>query len=147
MKRKLTYKILCSCLAFLLMISSTGLGFDAHFCDGHIKRISLIGKAKSCAELYLSSSHCKSGKSTCKSKSSEEHEGCCKNESYSSDSTLDFLVIQFAQELDVDLEEPAVQCAETQFELFLYPAVDINRIYDPPKIIVDIPIQVQSILI
>ena len=70
-------------MAFLLLVSTTGLSIDMHFCQDQLKSISFIGKATSCHEKQ-SSSTCHNTKNSCQHKSDCENKNdgddCCHNE-------------------------------------------------------------------
>ena len=84
----------------LLFISSSGISMDMHFCQGKLKRVSLIGSAKTCAEMAVMMKHCSGKKAkSCHgaSKSCSDdgsHNGCCENESISFDLDIDNIDIQ-----------------------------------------------------
>jgi len=44
-------RVISLLLAFLLGFTSVGYSIDLHFCQGHLKSVALIGKAKSCHEM------------------------------------------------------------------------------------------------
>ncbi len=77
MHTKSTYRLISLVMAFLILFSSSGLTMDMHFCQGHLKRINLFGKAKTCAEVVKSCCHAKALKTTCAI--NDDHEGCCNN--------------------------------------------------------------------
>lgn len=87
-------------MAMLLFISSSGISMDMHFCQGKLKRVSLIGSAKTCAEMAVMMKHCSGKKAkSCHgaSKSCSDdgsHNGCCENESLSFDLEIDNIDIQ-----------------------------------------------------
>ena len=79
-----TYRILALTMAFLMLFTSVGFSMDMHYCQGQLKSISLIGKAKNCHELQdVKSDHCKKAKKSCNHStdniSQKEAEGCCSN--------------------------------------------------------------------
>lgn len=73
-------------MAMLMLISSMGLSFDMHFCQGHLQNVSMLGKAQSCHEMAKKalSSHCKKMLPTChqntNSTKSCADNNCCQNE-------------------------------------------------------------------
>ena len=80
-----TYRLLPLTMAFLMLFTSVGFSMDLHYCQGHLKSISLIGKAKNCHELQAQSTsdHCKKAKASCnhtgESLTQKEADGCCNN--------------------------------------------------------------------
>lgn len=70
---------------------------DVHFCQGHIKRASIIGKAKTCEEVNACRQACGKKIQSCASdkgcSTNGDHKGCCHNESFSFDMDFDSLQI------------------------------------------------------
>jgi len=95
---KTPYRILSLTLALVLLISSSGITMDMHFCEGNFKRASIFGKAKTCEQVSECMTKCgketKACDSTSKCGSDGDHKGCCENE------TIDF-------DLDYDASEIA----------------------------------------
>ncbi len=77
MSNSITYRSFSLLMAFLILFSSSGLTMDMHFCQGHLKRINLFGKAKTCAEVVKSCCHAKALKTACGI--NDDHVGCCNN--------------------------------------------------------------------
>lgn len=80
-----TYRIFAIFMALLLMVNTSGLTMDMHFCQGDLKRVNFIGKAKSCAEVLACLKKCGKElpachKSTNSEKSSNGHDDCCDND-------------------------------------------------------------------
>ena len=97
---KSLHKSIALILAFILLISSSGLSIDAHFCSGKVKRINFYGKAKTCKEVALNSKSCCSKKlnaqvSAC-SKGTHD-KGCCSNQKIDLQADLDILQIKNAE--------------------------------------------------
>ena len=68
-------------MAFLMFFTSIGFSMDIHYCQGHLKSISLLGKAKNCHDIQaMKSDHCKKTKTSCNHGtdkiSQKEAEGC-----------------------------------------------------------------------
>lgn len=122
----------------LLFISSSGISMDMHFCQGKLKRVSLIGSAKTCAEMAVMMKHCSGKKAkSCHgaSKSCSDdgsHNGCCENESISFDLDIDNIDIQAfnSSVLEIDFNVlskvqlvalPNLQIKLLQFEEYIPP--------------------------
>ncbi len=138
-KQNRTYRIIALGLACLLFFSTSGLSLDMHFCQGKIKRINLLGKAKTCAEIKNTKQTCKHHKpkekkdtqavQTCSSNS--DHKGCCENQSFKIDLDTEFSQSQVNATPDVRLDFLVA------FTLvFIQPAYNFlfvqKQIYRPP---------------
>ena len=78
-----TYRIFSLSLAILVFFSSVGLTIDMHYCQGELKSVSFVGKAKSCHNTQLSSTvkmcpHHQKMMDNGKEVSAEQND-CCKN--------------------------------------------------------------------
>lgn len=66
-----------------MLLSSTGFSLDVHYCQGHLKSISLFGKAKSCHEKQVTP-QCYDTKNSCHPEdngaNNVDKEKCCNNE-------------------------------------------------------------------
>ena len=84
-----TYRKISLIMALLIFISSSGFAIDIHFCNGHVKRAAIYGKAKSCTEVDV----CQHSKVENEFKNlcgvNDGHEGCCSNKSIILDLDLD----------------------------------------------------------
>ncbi len=143
------YKHITLLLAFLMFFTSTGLSLDMHYCQGQLKSISFIGKAKSCHE---KESHCKKHKASCQSLNQNTKESsdnsCCNNKT---------VTVQLDVEY-IDAQAPTIDLNSFQF-LVAYTNVFVvkNNIYStstipfqnykPPLLTRDIPVLIQSFLI
>ena len=148
-----TYRLFSVTMALLLLLSSSGLTMDLHFCQGHLKRVNFIGKAKTCAEMALMVEHCSKKKAkSCHSKAKsctggESHDGCCDNKAV----VLD-LDIEKADFLDVnssDLKENTAVVAIDKFILSNENQLKkvAFRHYKPPLPTTDIYILFESFLL
>ncbi len=72
-------------VAFLLLsvfsISTVGFSIDLHYCGGHLKSFSLVGKAKSCHENSLTKSCHSKKQEQSKCEDSIDKNECCNNSS------------------------------------------------------------------
>ncbi len=89
---KFSYRIISLSMAFLLLLSSSGISMDVHFCQGKMKRANIFGKAKTCQEVNDCLIKCGKKVNSCSTEDTcstdEEHKNCCNNESFEFD--LDF---------------------------------------------------------
>jgi len=86
MSARMSYRIIALIMALMVLISSTGLSFDMHYCQGNLQNINLFGEAMSCHEKAkkVESSHCKKKQTACHkntdpTKTCDEN-NCCQNE-------------------------------------------------------------------
>lgn len=83
-------RLLVALLLCLFGTSAIGMHADVHYCSGHIKSVSLVGKAKSCHEIAQKSCHKSDAKKSCHKKAKSESadtsckKNCCHNESFMS---------------------------------------------------------------
>lgn len=149
------YRPIALMMAFLLLVSTSGITMDMHFCGDHLQRVNLLGKAKTCAEKAAamkaccnkvqSTCHKSTTKSSCSSKSS--HDGCCKNESIKLNLDTDLALSNVVLS---DLNVPFVLSYVHVFCGF-NPNISKDNIphfnYTPPLLSRDIPILTQSFLL
>ena len=89
MEDKISYRIISLTMAFLLLVSSSGISMDVHFCQGKFKRANFLGKAKTCEQVNDCLKKCGKEVKSCHSDGQDEdHKGCCENQSFQLD--LDF---------------------------------------------------------
>ncbi len=130
----------------LMLLSSANLTIDFHFCQSHIKSISLIGKAKSCFE---TKSSCSKAASSCAFKSKEEHKGCCQNKSLQIDADDDFNKISFESN---SLDHHQSSLLIKSFNLVLHNPIDyvsefVKLQIIPPLLNQELIILIQSFLL
>ncbi len=112
MVRSKTYRIFAIFMALLIMVNTSGLTMDMHFCQGDLKRVNFIGKAKSCAEVLACLKKCGKELPACHKtamadKSSDGHDDCCDNDQV---------------ELDMDYDSSLAYTTEfnqSNFDLFI----------------------------
>lgn len=110
-----------------------------HFCQGKLKRVNLIGKAKTCAEINDTKQSCKHHKSPAEKNDDQviqcsndsDHQGCCNNESFKMDLDTDFVQSQLntASDLKVDFLLAFILSYFQSTHDFQYIP---SRIYRPP---------------
>lgn len=148
------YRFLSWLLAAMVLLSSVGFTVDLHYCGGHLKSYSLVGKARKCHEMESSpkivgktcAHH--SGPSS-KGEVCTDEKGCCSNK------TLHFQTDNDQQlQLQEGLQTPSFQKLFTAYVSIPFhssPAVDyaesaMDR-YRPPLIHRDILVLNQSFLL
>ncbi|MDH3710413.1 MAG: hypothetical protein OER04_11020 [Cyclobacteriaceae bacterium] len=128
-------KITTICLALLLMVSTSGLTINKHYCLGFLKDISILHEASSCmAEMNLQEEECPME--------------CCEE---TSESVMvdDFKQAGFNTNLAPDLKLIAVISHFLADAQLISSEISHNHFqyYSPPLIDRDIPIMVQSFLL
>ncbi len=94
-------------LALLVLISSTGMYVDAHFCQGKIKAVAIFKKAPGCKGMQENNSLSCSSKNQ-KSQGALNKKNCCKNnglfakQSVETEKSKSFTINQFARALGTD---------------------------------------------
>jgi len=131
-------------MALLLLFASSGISMDLHFCDGHLKRANLFGKAKTCQEVAACMKKCGKALPSCMSKS--DHNNCCDNESV----TFDFdyeAGAATAADLSDENKQFVLAFAITQQGWSDFQPVQYAYIsYIPPPLIKDLRVVYQSFL-
>lgn len=95
----LKYRMMAALLATLMLVTSVGWVVDFHYCQGELQRFSLFSKAASCAEIAAANTPCHQAKNACHhSPKSEDHKGCCENESAFLALDVDFMATSLAQD-------------------------------------------------
>ena len=138
-------------MALLMLLSSTGFSMDAHYCQGQLKGVSFLGKAKSCHDIQATPS-CHKTKKTCQHKeenlSQEEKDNCCSNESIVVEkSDVDATSPQIASASDIQLDFVAAFVAVYVFNYHVEANVQPFFQYKPPIPDRDIQILYQTFLI
>ena len=135
-------------MTVLLLISSSGISMDVHFCQGDFKRANLFGKAKTCAEV----AECGTKTQTCSGSaricsSNGDHKDCCKNELIQLDFDFDSGEAQINNLQDIDIKFVAIIAPitnhyhRTRFQIY-----NLSK-YIPPLLIKNIPVFIQSFLL
>lgn len=79
MAKSYIHKVLALLLASLILVTSTGISMDMHFCQNQIKSISLIGEANACHEKPSLPPCHQSTSTTNKTGFDVHHDDCCHN--------------------------------------------------------------------
>ena len=147
MNRNGLLKFAALILASLILISSSGLTLDVHYCQGKVKRVNPFGKARTCAEMANLSGSCHGHQSSTHCSKDQDHGDCCNNEQVLLDWDFDHsdLVVNAPQStFDLDLVLPVVvDELNVEFDVF----VDHYRQYEPPLILKDFCVLFESFLI
>ncbi|CAG5082077.1 HYC_CC_PP family protein [Parvicella tangerina] len=153
MKISLKHRITAALMAILMLITSSGLSMDVHFCRGEFINFSFFGEAEPC-EMALkqeektpvkeethSCCHAKKAEKveveTC-SHTSEIKGNCCHNESFSIDTSDAYEVEQFTLDFtNLIVEIPQIYTVELAFNSFKS-ELNYFHYYHPPPISRDI---------
>ena len=149
MVEQFLHSVLSVSLAFLLLMTTTTVAFDAHFCQNRIEGISFFGKAKSCHE-QTTPPPCEKTHHVCrKEMGMQDDDHCCHNETLiikglDSDMTVHLLPVE-KQFLVAFVATFVVPDFFSDFISTSNPS-DFPR-YKPPLIRRDIPVLYQTFLI
>lgn len=140
------YRVLAGIMAILILFSSLGIAMDMHFCQDHLKSISLIGEASSCHEKVQKTCH--ADQKACKHhQDSKEEKDCCHNEQVS----MDPIHIDAPAPVDQNWPEAElVVVTPLHIDLdsdFLVPEEIVTFRYKPPKPPPDLQLLFQVFLI
>ena len=141
-KNKLLYRIAHITLAFLLLLSSTGIVLNKHYCGSELKSMAVFMEAEPChhVEAMKGCPIHSSGEEGIKKKK----KSCCNDETEYVKSDEE----QLAQPFRIDLKNLPVLLAATFLALdFQLPATDSNTLhyltYKPPIVLNDISVLLQ----
>ena len=136
-----------------MLLSSTGFSIDLHYCQGQIKSVSLLGKAKSCHE-KAAKSHCKKGKKACHAAPTLQNEtksckkDCCSNE------TIKFEPNDEPKDTRLsEVTSAQIQVFAALLQVLFLTEIDLDRAiiphlnYVPPLLDKDICVLIQSFLL
>ena len=106
-------------MAGLMFLVSSGFTIDVHYCQNKVKRISFVGKAKTCQEVADCQKAC--GKKNVKSCHSQkpadvenhENNGCCHNNSTYAKYNGDLPVVSFLPFQDLDFQQLIIHSFST----------------------------------
>ena len=136
MKKSRSLRTFSLCMACLMFMASAGISLDMHFCSGKLKRASIIGKAKTCAEVFACAKKCGKIRSSCAK--GGDHNNCCDNKSIDID--FDFDSGEVIQQLGSDISFSAVTTVSTGFQLFTQSkSYHLYNSYIPPPLLVEDP--------
>lgn len=125
-------------MAFLVLLTSSGLSMDVHFCQGKFKRANIFGKAKTCQEVQDCIIKCgkkvESSHTEIACSKDGDHKGCCSNESFVLDLDLQSFEIIRA-ELN-DIQKQFLTTFTYTYILNLVHVKDVSKFssYIPPPI-------------
>ena len=147
MNKITSYRIISLCMAFLLLVSSSGISMDVHFCQGKFKRANIFSKAKTCEQVNACMKKCGKEVKTCHSKDSNtedgDHKGCCNNESFELD--FDFEAFDIVYTDLSKIQKQFLTAFTYTYVLNLVPIKDISKFstYLPPPLEKEISILFQ----
>ncbi len=136
-------------MAMLILLSSTGYSIDLHYCQGVLKHVSALGKAKSCHS-QIQENHCaKSQKKSCHLPAKQvKKKNCCANK------TLKVKSHDEAKIQTVGVEFPDIQFLTAFVQVFFFVKIDLSQFvvphvnYTPPPLLNrDISVLIQSFLL
>lgn len=146
-----TYRFLALSLAFLMFTTSVGFAVDMHYCQGQLKSVSFLGKAKTCHDIVDAApmKNCPHHKKMMKKNNncSADKKDCCDNKTMHFQSDQD----QAVQTLDFTNKhvQQFIVAYVTAFfnnHLFETDSPSFND-YKPPIVLMDIPVLGQSFLL
>lgn len=137
-------------LSMVMLVTSVGFAVDMHYCKGELKSFSFVGKAKTCHEMMTTAPACpmhakmaKDENGTC----SSDKKNCCENEVIYVQSDQDQMP-GFSLVLDKSVQQFVVafvfgflQSDFTQLDTIS------GQDYQPPLLLRDIPVLIQSFLL
>lgn len=148
----LKHRITAGLMAVLMLITSSGLSMDVHYCRGEFKNFSFFGEAEPCemALKHQEKTKVKKTHSCCHAKKVEKVEvktcthdseikgNCCNNESYTIATSDAYEVEQFTIDFtNLIVEVPQIYSLELAFISFKS-ELDYFHYYHPPPISRDI---------
>jgi len=134
-------------MAFLLLITSSGISMDVHFCQGKFKRAKIFGKAKTCQEVNECLVKCGTEVKSCNADMSCSangcHKNCCNNETFELD--LDFDASVLASTELRPITQQFLAAFTYTYVLNLVPTKDVPKFttYRPPPLERDIAVLFQ----
>ena len=154
MHRRVTHRIFALTMAFLVMVSSSGIAMDVHYCMGQLKNINLFGEAENCHDSKVSEklTHCEKVKKQCHnanktSVDKQSEKGCCNNQLIEFQNDADLIPIISATFFTSDITFLYSPCIWGELKNKSIHNPQEYLIYKPPNRVQDIPILIQSFLI
>lgn len=147
-----TYRFLAVTLAGLLLVTSTGVAADLHFCGGELQGFSLLGEAKSCHEQDIHPAqpacHKAAYSESLSAADTDCQKDCCHNELVFAQLDGDFTPPVKAEFGDLTPLQPVTVCAVWVSGIQGVPAPQRFYLsYKPPRLFSDIPVVTGSFLI
>ena len=146
-----TYRFFAAAMAILMLIASAGFTLDMHFCQGKLKSVNVLGKAKNCHELATAMpAKCPHHKAM-----AAENTGCSKAENdCCNNKTLRFQLDQDQTKpaFDFEINQPLLQFITAFVTVFFtnnFGEKDIPSFknYKPPLIPKDVAVLFQTFLL
>jgi hypothetical protein len=134
-------------MAFLLLITSSGVSMDVHFCQGKFKRANIFGKAKTCQEVKECLIKCGKPITSCHADNTcsndQDHKGCCNNESFDLDLDLDAFKVISAEFNEIQKQFLTAFTSTYVLNLALTKEISKFTTYQPPPLEKDIAVLFQ----
>ncbi len=144
--KDITYRFFTLLLSAVLLVSASGFTADFHYCQGHLKSYSLVGKAEACHNKKVSNA-CPFHQNLPDEK--EDDKNCCENETKHFQSDEDLFFQNTSLELgNIDLVYAQVPALDQLNHFKLeedFTSTDF--FYKPPLIERDLPVLMQSFLL
>lgn len=144
------YRVIALSLAFLMCFTSVGFAIDMHYCQGQLKSIGILGKAKNCHEMAQAMKNCVHHQKMVVQQEgcSKEDRDCCEHKTFYAQSDQD----QHLSMTDFKISSSLQQFVVAYVSVFLskplwHTAIPDYKHYKPPLIPKDIPVLVQSFLL
>lgn len=145
-----TYRFVALSLALLMFFSSVSFAVDMHYCQGQLKSLSFIGKAKNCHEMASQMANCPHHQQQMATVAACEMEDkdCCQNKTWyfnldqdQVNQTADFLVTAQWQQFIIAYVAVFFQNQSSPKEVRYWTQ------YKPPLIPRDLPVLFESFLL
>ncbi len=147
-----TYRFFALSMAILMFFTSVGFVLDMHYCQGQLKSINFLGKAKNCHEMAASMKGCphhqQLAEQTNASACSMGQKGCCENKISHVQSQQDQELASSEFVLSKPLQQFVMAYVFTFFaEILLEKRISTFETYIPPLISRDIYVLFESFLL
>lgn len=147
-----TYQSISLIMALVILMSSTGLSIDLHYCQTNLKSYNFFGKAKSChSQQAIHYSHSKQIHKACHKTNDTKntHKNCCENKKITVPSVDNLQKVSTVEFLDQQQHYVLAFRNYYYIDEYLEPCNQIVPYlnYIPPLLDKDIPVFVQSFLI
>ena len=146
----LAYRFFALMMALLMLVTSVGFVLDVHYCQGQLKSVNALGKAKNCHEMAASMKSCphdQQAREAMKSCSMEQ-KGCCENKVVRIQSEQNQEIISSELELSIRLQQLVIAYVLVFLsEHLLTNDLPVFKLYKPPLISRDIYVLFESFLL
>ena len=129
-------------MAFLILLSTTGLIVDWHYCNNKLKDWALFSVAESCHKAKAEKPHCPYHAALLAAENEDAEKNCCNNETDFFQIDVDLVDAPLADSEANVLEYPKVDVLYFQDIMWIAALQDIDYLnYKPPLIVADFCIQ------